>query len=100
MRPTFDQWWSTLPVRLPAGTSVTCWSRDGFDSGGGFVIGQVSPECIEIVHPPRRIAKSDVRQMWEWWPDFKYGAKARSTLTRRSLNTTYILSILHWLENR
>jgi hypothetical protein len=66
--------------------SVSCWDIDSITLTGGGIDGE------------RRISKSDFADVFSVWPEYCAGTKQRSELRERSFNSTYVISILHWLE--
>ena len=91
----FRSVWSTLSS-LRAGRKISA------PGGEATTIVSVEAEAITIA-PPRakgfvRIPKEDFEAVWKHWGDFKAGKITRSELRELTTLSSYIITILQWLE--
>lgn len=102
MREDFESTWTDLQRRLPVRERIQNWSADKGYTGGRFRITDVEPSSVTIeadgTSIPRQVAKSEFRKIFAEWPAYQVGTARRSALRDESMNTSYILSILHWQE--
>jgi len=102
MTPTFEEAWSDIQLRLTPGTVVKNWSADKGYTGGRFKITGLDSSSVliqsEHMNQERHVSKGDFERLFAFWPAYTCGTVGRSELAKRSQNTTYILSILHWRE--
>lgn len=102
MAPTFEGTWAEFRARLKPGTPVKNWSANGY-TGTGFRVDGFDPAAITVIpegRKPRSISKEDFRRVFAQWLAYKTRRINRTDLGQitRSQNTTYILSLFHWLE--
>jgi hypothetical protein len=96
--------WSKMFARKRElqGQSLASWSRSGRAKGIPFTIDEISTAAIEVsgktFKSPRRISRSDFEYIASKWNSYLDGQLRRDELNR-SQNTTYILTILHWLDS-
>jgi hypothetical protein len=95
--------WAELQRRYPVGLRLQTWSAAKGYLKGSFVIEALSADRIEvnsdgIKNPPRPISRADFERIAALWPEYKAGTLPRSRLIQESQNTTYIVTMLHWLE--
>jgi len=95
--------WSRMLARKMEleGQTLISWSRSGRVKGTSFTIDEISNAAIEVsgktFKSPRRISRSDFEYVADKWGPYLNGQLRRDELNR-SQNTTYILTILHWLD--
>jgi hypothetical protein len=108
--PTFNVIWSDLTARLrsamvsEASFDIPNWSNDkGFTGNISRVEAVNYDEVVfigERTTEPRRVSRRDFKKIFEdYWERYKQGTVSREELVRASRNSTYIISVLHWLEN-
>jgi hypothetical protein len=96
-----DVAWQQLQS-LPLGTPVVHWSILKGNLNGKFSLVEVTGSTIIVQTGPgtlRRISRSDFDNVARLWPEYKQGAVDRHTLSEVTLNSTYILSLLHLLDD-
>lgn len=101
MKLTFEGVWADLRYRLKPRTTIPNWSILKGDTGGEFRIDHVDGGSITVIpegRKPRSISKADFERIYRMWPAYKTGSISRTELTPMSQNSTYILSLFHWLE--
>jgi hypothetical protein len=102
MKLTFEGVWADLRYRLKPRTIVRNWSILKGDTGGEFKIDHVDGGSITVIpekRRPRSISKADFERVYRVWSAYKAGSISRTALTPISQNSTYILSLFHWLED-
>jgi hypothetical protein len=76
--------------------------RLGAIPGGEFTINDVDSAAVIVrsgqMGQERRVSKGDFQRLSAFWGAYNRGTIGRAELGKRSQNTTYILSILHWRE--
>ena len=100
---TFEGAWADFRNRLKPGTVVKLWSVKGH-TGGNFKVDCFDPIGITVIpegKKPRPISRNDFQRVYRQWPAYTSGKISRSELGQvtGSQNTSYILSLFHWLEN-
>jgi hypothetical protein len=102
MNGKFEGAWADIRQRLRPGTLVRNWSADRGDTGGEFRINDVDGAAVIVrsgqMGQERRVSKGDFERLFAFWGAYNRGTIGRGELGKRSQNTTYILSILHWRE--
>ena len=100
MRQNFEDWWECLPNRIPAGTVINAWSQLKDDLPGEFTFKMLDNDWSQVVieNPSRNIAKYDFKWVYGFWEEYCRGVLARSKINEGTVNSTYIISILHWLD--
>jgi hypothetical protein len=98
---TFDEAWRDTRLCLFQGLELPNWSYDG-RARGITRIDQVYFDEIMVsargTVGSRSVRKTDFKKVYEFWERYKQGQISRDELQKISRNTTYIFSILHWLE--
>ncbi len=102
--PMSSEAWTELQRRNPVGDTIRTWSAAKGLLNGSFKIESLSSSRIEVSSagmndPPRPITRGDFEKVLAVWPDYKAGTLSRSRLILESQNSTYIVSLLHWLES-
>jgi hypothetical protein len=102
MNSNFEAAWADIRERLRPGTPVKNWSADRGYTGGEFRINDVDGSAVVVrsgqMGQERRVSRGDFQRLFAFWGAYNRGSIGRAELGRRSQNTTYILSILHWRE--
>lgn len=99
MAHTFEGTWADLRISLKPGTAIENWgARNGY-TGAGFKVDGID-RGTSGKRSPRSISREDFRRVFNQWPSYRAGKIGRAELGQitGSRNTTYILSLLHWLE--
>lgn len=67
---------------------------------GEFGILEVTPDSVTVrtSKGPRKVPCVSFGVIFPLWADYKAGTVPRHALTDISYNSTYVISILHWLE--
>jgi hypothetical protein len=100
----FAAWWSSLSSRLTPGTTVQHWSAAKGLKDGAFVVTSIESGCLRIEGPKktriyqRLIDSNDFRKVLDIWDDYCNGPLSRKSVTSMTLHSTYVLSIIRWLE--
>jgi hypothetical protein len=99
----FEDAWAAILLKLPdSDRSIKPWSAAGGISRSPFFVSCWDIDSITVsrggIDGERRISKSDFAEVFSVWPEYCAGTKQRSELRERSFNSTYVISILHWLE--
>jgi hypothetical protein len=102
MNGNFEALWADIRQRLTPGALVKNWSADRGYTGGEFRINDVDGSAVIVrsgqMGQERRVSRGDFQRLFAFWSAYNRGAIGRAELGKRSQNTTYILSILHWRE--
>ncbi len=102
MNENFEVVWSDIQKLLISGTLVRYWSAEEGYTGGAFRIDGVDGAAVIVRHGKmgyeRRVSKRDFQHLFACWGSYNRGTIGRIELSRRSENTTYILSILQWRD--
>jgi hypothetical protein len=105
----FSDWWGLLKNNLEPRTPIRHWSAmkgylsGSFDASPGPYI---SHECVQIEGPrqthiyQRLIFAGDFRRVLDVWDDYRAGQIPRREIDRLTKHSTYVLPIIHWLEER
>jgi len=96
---SFDQCWNEICSRLTPMPKMCSWSVAG-RAKGEFGILEVTRDSVtvETGNRPREVPRESFEVIFEKWADYKTGTMPRKALTEISYNSTYVISILHWLE--
>lgn len=76
------------------------WSAAG-NASGFFGVARVAAEGITVqpsTGNSRLVRRTDFESIFPLWAGYRDGKVQRQALRDRSRNSTYIVSILHWLE--
>jgi hypothetical protein len=103
---SFDEVWADIRRRLRVGDRIQNWSalKNRYTGGTFCIVGlddtviMVRSERMKNKESKWLVPKGDFERFFPLWPAHKAGTVQRSALTAESLNTTYIISILHWQE--
>jgi hypothetical protein len=102
MKDNFDKAWVDIRQRLRPNTMIKNWSADRGYTGGEFLVNDVDGAAVIVrsgqMGQERRVSKGDFQRLFAFWDAYNRGTISRAELGKRSQNTTYILSILHWRE--
>jgi len=97
---TFPEYWDAIQRLRPIGRLST-WSRAG-KAKIVFEIVSVDHSSISV-NPSngqtRKITRSDFESVFDVWDDYKAGKVKRHELSF-SVNSSYIITLLHLVENR
>jgi len=95
---SFEQCWNAINANLSPKPKLHCWSAAG-RAKGHFEVTKVGREGIfvQTKYEPRFVPRRDFEKLFPIWPDYKDGKVQRHQLNY-VVNTTYVLSIFHWLE--
>lgn len=96
--------WDAVQQKVRAGLQVQHWSKDSGDLDGRFKVEEVLTGRLEIsskqIRGRRRIRRADFEAVAAEWPAYVAGRTLRRHLRDSSRNSTYIISLLHWLDSR
>jgi hypothetical protein len=99
---TFDEVWRELGARLSEGTEIPNWSYDHGYTGKVTRIERVYYDSITVsgdrTTKHRAVPGTDFKKVFEFWDRYKQGLIPRDDIQEISRNSTYIFSLLHWLE--
>lgn len=102
MADAFEGVWADIRRRLRPGILVRNWSADRGYTGGEFRINDVDGGAVIVrsgqMGQERRVSTGDFQRLFTFWGAYNRGTIGRAELGKRSQNTTYILSILHWRD--
>ena len=89
--------------RKLTGRSLQYWSRrEPQGSDKSFTVEEIRPNQVSIsgkTLKPRVISRSDFEYVEGLWPDYR-DRKLRRDQLNRSQNTTYILTLLNWIDSQ
>ncbi len=92
--------WNEIRSRLSSNARVGHWSVTD-RAKGDFEIEEVTPDKIVIrtnSGTMRKVERKSFEAIFPLWERYKSGSAQRIELTENSYNSTYVVSILHWLE--
>jgi hypothetical protein len=94
--------WSDLQRTLKCQTFGN-WAVASGDLDSSFNVVGVYPDRIEVTSAgiqgaPRKIARSEFERVARLWPKYRQGGVQRQSLRDTSKNSTYIITLLHWLD--
>lgn len=102
--PTFDEIWHELRLRLTRGMEVRNWSQDSGYTGKISRVEDLNYDEIVVTGDRttsrRRVARRDFKKVFDYWDLYKRGRISRAEVLEISRNSTYIFSLLHWLEQQ
>jgi hypothetical protein len=94
--------WREIQTRLIVGTEIPNWAYDGGYTGKVTRIAQKYFDVIAVTGGrtvrPRDIKRTDFQKVYGLWDRYKEGLTSRDEIQQISKNSTYIFSILRWLE--
>ena len=100
----FEQVWLLIQVALRSGDVIPVWSVAGQTRSAPFTIRLVEPTYLEVDPPAaqrsQRIEKAEFQKVYRVWPDYCNRSVPRHELRDLTQYSTYIISILHWLEGK
>src|SRR5258708_27303178 len=85
---------------LKPGTRIPHWSADGNDRIGSFVVAKIDHDRIWIEEPKRYIRWPDFYRVYAVWSNYRRRVIPRTKITELTGNSTYVISILNWLESK
>ena len=97
---SFDQCWKQIGAALRPMPKMYTWSAAG-RAHGHFCISGVTQEGVTVktFKGLRFVPREDFESLFVLWPDYKSGAVQRHKLSF-CVNSTYVVSIFHWLEQQ
>jgi hypothetical protein len=99
---TFNEVWREIQARLSEGTEIPNWGLvDGYTGKVTRIEGKNYDEILvsgERTTERRRVPRTEFKKVFEVWYRYKQGLTSRDEIQGFSQNTTYIFSILKWLE--
>jgi hypothetical protein len=103
MPVTFEGVWAQFRIRLKPGTVVKYWGAHTGYTGAEFKVDGFGTSSVTVIPGAgraRSISREDFRRIYAQWSAYKVGKIGRAELGEitRSQNTSYILSLFHWLE--
>lgn len=99
MREPFEDWWASLPSRVPRGTIMRAWSEHSGYRDSTFRFMEIDKDGALVVDPPlRRVSKEDFAMVYRIWDEYCKGVIPRSKITANTVNSTYILGVLRWFD--
>ena len=96
---SFDEFWTQLQRLRPIGPTEA-WSLAG-KTRSAFEITSIDETSVTVALGSggfRRIPQSDFEKLFAKWGDYKSERLPRQELRNLSQNSTYILTILHLIE--
>ena len=100
----FEPVWASLLSNLKAGTIVRSWTALRGYLGDKMTIVNVRERYIEVDTAggmrKQVIPKSDFEAIWEIWPDYKARRRHRYETGDSSRFSKYVVSIMHWFEEK
>ena len=96
---SFNQCSNEICSRLTPMAKMRSWSAAG-RAKGEFEILEVTLDSVTVrtSNGPRKVPRVSFEEIFRLWADYKTGIMLRNALTEISFNSTYVISILHWLE--
>ncbi len=100
----FDRVWEYLQHHLRRRMVIRNWTMVNGYYGEDFYIEWVSTATI-TVDPPgamgiQHIPKDDFQAIWGIWPAYLSGRFPRGEMSEMTRFSKYIISILHWYEEK
>jgi hypothetical protein len=94
---SFNECWAAICRLLTPRPELYHWSEAGRASGSS-AISSVGWEGIGVItaKKSRFVPRRDFERLYPYWEDYSHGQIHRSRLNF-CVNTTYVLSIFHWL---
>jgi hypothetical protein len=60
---------------------------------------EVAPRA-DGISGERSVSRADFEKLYSLWDRYKQGKVSQAETVRRSQNTTYVFSLLHWFEEQ
>lgn len=96
---TSGQMWQELLEQLTPRPKLYAWSAVGkAHSCFGILSVLGGGITVQTSKGPRCIPRKDFERIFVLWNDYVAGRVQRQTLRNISVNSTYVLGILHWLQ--
>ncbi len=96
--------WADLLQSATIGQTIGNWSAEKGDLSRWFTIEGVEENRIVVagagLTKPRSVYQADFEKVARLWPEYKQRRVPRQEVRNESRNSTYIISLLHWLEER
>lgn len=98
---SFNQTWNEVCSRLAPMSKMSRWSAAG-RAKGEFGILEVTSDgvIVQLSKGIRKVPRVSFEVIFEKWAGYKAGNVPRHELRDVSYNSTYVISILHWLEGQ
>jgi hypothetical protein len=100
----FTDTWTALQDTLSTGVTIENWTKDKEFLGNAFTIVRVAEDFIEVNTPNafhlQRVPRSDFELVYRIWNSYLGRRIRRHEIRDRTRFSKYIISILHWLEQR
>ena len=97
---SFRQCWNQICANLRPIPKMYSWSVAG-RAKSSFCIFEVARDGITVktAQDTRRfVPRRDFESIYDRWTDYKNGKIKRHELRDLSVHSTYVVSVLHWLE--
>lgn len=100
----FSATWAALQTQLTPRLTIPNWTARSGAIGEPFQIERVDPGVI-VVHAPgattlQSMRRKDFEAVYGLWDEYVQGRLPRKTFTPVTRYSKYIISILHWLQER
>jgi hypothetical protein len=92
--------WNRLLAKLRPDAVIRHWGRKRHFTGKSFKVVDVYPTHLHLViHAggERKLTRHEFEKVASLWPEYLAGVVSRQAIS--SENTTYVFSLLKWLEN-
>ena len=100
----FANTWNALQTHLAPGTAIPNWRASRGLLGDSFVVSSVGANYVAVDTPGaqnrQRIPVADFQKVYAIWKGYCEGQTARATVRDATRFSKYIISVLHWLEQR
>ena len=96
----FNEIWREIQARLSEDIEIPNWGYEGYTGKVTRIEGKNYDEIIvsgERTTERRRVPRQEFKKVFELWDRYKHDGN-RAEIQQISRNSTYIFSILHWLE--
>jgi hypothetical protein len=101
---SFADTWAALRAHLSEGVTIDNWTAYSGDVGEPFKIQKIGSDAIVVAAPgaitPQLVRRKDFEAVYELWDGYVRGRIPRSIFTPLTRHSKYIISLLHWLQNR
>jgi hypothetical protein len=100
----FTDTWAALQAALFVGATIPNWTARNGAIGEPFEIVAIKPDAVVIIAPgastPQIVRRTDFEKVYALWDDYIHGSVPRSAFTPLTRYSKYVISILHWLQER